>query len=210
MAQVHHAKAPNAQRGANLRPLSLYDVGASTACVLRRHGVTEIERASVLAWLERERRRFLVAMMVDGRIEPRDVGRLLRSLSEGWHQGSVAPLPGPARIAAEPLAGFRRFLAGPREGRVFAGMTWRGRRLRAAAAEEVDRGRIVTALILSPGPMAHRVTFDPAGYWLQRGGLFGRSDRTAPPLRPWRLATRLRHEMRRIAPFRPVGTMDSG
>lgn len=205
MAQVHHAKAPSARRGPNLLPLSLHDVGASTALVLRRHGVTEIERAGALGWLEADRRRQLLAMMVDGRIEPRDVGRLLATLTEGWQAGSAAPLPETARIAAEPTAGFRRFLAGPREGRVIAGASWQAGRVRRAAAAEVDSGRIATAMVFSPTPMAHRMRFHPGGYWLQTGGLFGRSDRNAPPVRPWRFGARVRHESRRIAPFRPVG-----
>ena len=205
MAQVHHAKAPSPRRGANLRPLSLRDVGASTALVLRRHGVTEVERAGVLGWLEDERRRQLLRMMVDGLIEPRDVGRLLDTLAHGWQEGSVADLPEKARIPAEPAEEFLRFPAGPRAGRVVAGASWRAGRVRARAAAEVEAGHVVTAMILSPTPMAHRMRFDPAGFWLQRGGLFGRSDRTAPRLRFWRFGPRIRHETRRIAPFRPVG-----
>jgi len=210
LAQVHHAKAASPRRGADLAPLSLFEVGASTATVLRRHGVTEIERASVLAWLEDDRRRQLLEMMVDGRIEPGDVGRLLATLAEGWRAGSVRRLPPPARIAAEPEAPFRRFLAGAREGRVIAGMSWRASRVRSAAQAEVDAGRIATAFLMSPTPVAHRMEFRPEGYWLQRGGLFGRSDRSGPPIQPWRFGPRVRQETRRIAPFRPVGPATPG
>lgn len=206
MAQVHHGKLPNARRGAALRPLTLHDVGASTAIVLRRHGVTEVERAGVLGWLEDTRRRHLLAMMVDGRLEPGDVGRLMTTLSEGWQAGSQAVLPEPVRVAAEPVEPFLRFPTVQRPGRVIAGPVWRAARIRATAAAEVAAGRIVTAMILSPTPLAHRMGFDPAGYWVQAGGLFGRSDRTAARLQFWGLAARVRKEARRIAPFRPVAT----
>ena len=210
MAQVHHSKVPNARRGADLRPLTLRDVGHSTAVVLRRHGVTEIERASVLSWLEEERRRALLAMMVDGRLEPRDLGRLMATLAEGWHEGSTIPLPALPRIAEEPSEPFRRFLAGPREGRVIGGMGWFGARLRAAAREEAEAGRIATAMIFSPTTLAHRISFTAEGYWLQPGGLFGRSDRGGARLQFWRLANRIRQETRRIAPFRPVSKRGAG
>lgn len=210
MAQVHHAKVPNARRGVDLRPLTLHDVGASTAMVLRRHGVTEIERASILAWLEQERRRALLAMMVDGRLEPRDVGRLVATLAEGWHAGSTAALPPLPRIAAEPAEPFRRFLAGPREGRVIGGLGWRGASLRAKARAEAEAGRIATAMVFSLTTLAHRMTFSPEGYWLQTGGLFGPSDRGGPRLQLWRLAARIRRETRRIAPFRPVSKRGAG
>lgn len=204
MAQVLHSKMPNARRGANLRPLTLKDVGASTALVLRRHGVTEVERAGVLGWLERERRRQLLAMMVDGRLEPRDIGRLMATLAEGWQAGSTADLPDPAVIAETPEDDFRPFPAGPRAGQVIAGPSWRAARVLAEARAAAGAGRVATALILSPTPMAHRVGFDPSGVWVQRGGLFGRSERTGARLQFWRFAARVRREIRRIAPFRPV------
>lgn len=210
MAQVHHSKVPNARRGADLRPLTLHDVGASTAIVLRRHGVTEVERASVLGWLEAERRRALLRMMVDGRLEPRDIGRLLATLAEGWHAGSTADLPALPRIAEDPREPFRRFLAGPREGRVIGGFGWVGTRLRAAARAEAEAGRIATAMVFSPTPIAHRMRFSAEGYWFQTGGLFGRSERSGAPLQVWRLASRIRAETRRIAPFRPVAKRGGG
>jgi hypothetical protein len=63
---------------------------------------------------------------------------------------------------------------------------------------------VVTLILMSPTIRAHRHRLHPDGYWEQRGGLFGPSERDQPRLRWWRLGARVRAEAARIAPFRPV------
>ncbi|MES2970523.1 MAG: glycosyltransferase [Pseudomonadota bacterium] len=200
-AQVHHGFAKGPLRRADRVPRSLHDIGASTAVFLRRHGGAASVRASLVA---RERARAL-RHMVAGRIEPRDVTRLMQSLQDGWVDGSARNLPVLTPLPQDapdflPFPG-----TGPRPGRVMAGRIWQAAACRAAAAQAVARGEVVTLLLLSPDVRPHWQNFTSDGVWEQTGGLFGRSDRSGPRVvRGW-LSQRIAAETRRISMVRPIG-----
>jgi hypothetical protein len=69
--------------------------------------------------------------------------------------------------------------------------------LRAEAAQAVAMGQPVSVLLLAPTPRKHRVEFTQAGWWEQRGGLFGPSDRTGARFQLWRRADRIAAEWAR-------------
>jgi hypothetical protein len=54
----------------------------------------------------------------------------------------------------------------------------RAQKDRKRALECVASGHIVTFLILSPTTMFHHLSFENDGMWVQKGGLFGKVDRT--------------------------------
>jgi hypothetical protein len=199
-AQVHHGFAKGPLRRADRVPRSLHDIGASTAVFLRRHGGAASEREAVVA---RERARAL-GHLVAGRIEPRDVTRLMQSLQDGWADGTARKLPVLMPLPQDapdflPFPG-----TGPRPGRVMAGRIWQAAACRAAAARAVARGDVVTLLLLSPGVRPHWQNFTSDGVWEQVGGLFGRSDRSGPRVvRGW-FSTRIATETRRISTVRPI------
>ncbi|MDE3028996.1 MAG: glycosyltransferase family 2 protein, partial [Paracoccaceae bacterium] len=91
-AQVHHGYAASARRSSTRAPLTLFDIGASSAVFLRRHAPTE-DPAPVLARLEADQHRRLIAMMGAGVIKPREIARLRATLIDGIADGSVRPLP---------------------------------------------------------------------------------------------------------------------
>lgn len=195
-AVVHHGFAASARRRADRTPLSLHDIGASTAVFLRRHA-DPTQHAAALVALRAGQRARLLRMMVEGRIEPFALAPLLATLEAGIAEGEsrallpLAPLP-----AAE--GGFR--LLGPvvpRPRRVLAGWVWQARRLSAEAVAAVNQGAVVTLFCLRPTARRHRHVFHPNGYWLQTGGLFGAADRAEPAFRAWRFAARLRCERHR-------------
>jgi O-antigen biosynthesis protein len=200
-AEVHHGFAESDRRRADRVPLTLAEVGASLALFLRRHhdgadpGILAAERAA--------RRRGLLQHMVAGRIEPRDVGRILRTLDTGWAEGcarSLAPL-GPLGAPEQPFVPFRPLM--PAKGRkVIAGRTWQARRLRARAAAAAADGWIVSLFLFSPGVRPHRIAFDPAGFWQQTGGLLApaQGQRTGHPTPRFR--HRLAQELARLATTR--------
>lgn len=204
-AQVHHALAASERRRADGAPLSLAQIGASTAVFLRRHAPQE-DPAPVLARLRAAQRRRLLEMMVDGRLSPPDVTRLLTTLEAGLAEGAARPLPALVPLSGDPPP-FRALQGtGPRPGVVLAGGPWSRRRLRRAASAQVEAGRIVTLLCLGPGARPHRMRFDTEGFWEQDGGLFGRSERGGPRFRLARFNDRVCREIGRIGQFRPVGT----
>ncbi|WP_114966568.1 glycosyltransferase family 2 protein [Alkalilacustris brevis] len=206
-AQVHHGFAASSRRRADRVPLDLFEIGASTAVFLRKHA-PPARHDMVLAALARDQRRRALEHMVAGRLEPRDVKRLLESLAAGVADGQqrqIARLP----PIGDPQAPFRLFAPahGPRPGRILAGWTWQGRKLRRAARRHLAAGAVVTVFRFSPTTLFHHMIFHPDGYWLQTGGLWGRSERSQPLLRACGFARRLRAETARIAPYRPVDSM---
>ena len=208
LAQVHHGFAESARRRADRVPLSLHDVGASLAVFIARHSYPQ--NAYVAGRKEREiRRRGLIEHMVAGRIEPRDVGRILRTFDEGWAEGQrreLGPLP-PLVSAGSP---FRRYRADPpRKGHaVVAGRSWQEELCRDRALHLAEAGHAVTLFLFSPSSRLHRAWFDLSGYWIQRGGLYGRSIRDGPFTKLTRFRARIRRELERLVPVRGATSAD--
>jgi len=50
----------------------------------------------------------------------------------------------------------------------------------------------------------HRIRFHRAGYWVQEGGLFGRSERDDPLWQYWTHSDRLEREVARRTIFRTI------
>jgi len=208
-AEVHHGFLASDRRRADRVPRGLFDIGASTAVFLRRHAA-EALHAGALARLAADERRRLLAHMLAGRIEPGDVGRLLATLADGIAAGQARALPAHPDPAAPPADAPPPFLplagTGPRPGRLLAGRPWSAAGRRAAARAAAAGGAIATVLTLWPGLRPHRARYDPAGFWEQTGGLWGRAGR-GPRGRPAALtfAARVRAEAGRIARVRPIG-----
>lgn len=192
-ARVHHDKAASHQRHADQTPKSLWDVGASTAVTLRRHGAGPSEMAAAWERLQREEAAKLAARAAAHRIGPDEAERLAQTLRDGFEDGRARalrpldPLPGPQ-------GPFRPFPARARVVSVLSGRTWQGARLRAEAARRAAAGEVIRLFLFSPTTLFHRRRFVTEGYWLQEGGLFGRSERRDPLFRLWRFATRVARE----------------
>jgi len=204
-ALVHHGFAPSERRAADRAPRSLFDIGASSA-VFARKFASAARQADAMAQLAVQQKQRAVAHMVAGRIEPGRVTFLMQSLRDGIDQGSKRPL---APLPALPAAGaeFRAFRRPGATGqtRILAGRFWQARRLRKRARKLAGQGDIVTLFLFSPTALFHHHRFDEAGFWEQRGGLFGRSARSGRLFRMQRFATRVAREARRIAQQRGHG-----
>lgn len=199
-AEVHHAFAASERRRADRVPLSLYEIGASTAVFLRRHA-PEAAGALPEAVVRRERAR-LWRHMLRGRIGPFRMRALMAGLRAGWQEGlarrsEVTSLSG-GTAGFAPLPG-----TGPRPGLWLVSDLQGRQEAEARALRESAAGRIVTLLVLSPGFRRHRNGFTGA-FWLQTGGLHGRSDRKGPIF--WRISAEKRSEKerQRLAGRRPV------
>lgn len=201
-AEVHHGFAAGPYRRADRVPLGLHELAASTALFLRRHaGAARPQHWAALQ--AREQRRALGHMLA-GRIEPRDVGRLMQTLAEGWQDGRARPLLSPPAILSPPPPFLPFGPGGPRRGVVLSGWSHRARDLRAEAAAAVQAGHIVTLFLFHPDPRPHHMRLTDQGYWEQVGGLFGRSLRQDARVRLWTRQARLRHEMSRLSGLRPL------
>jgi len=200
LAQVHHGFAASRLRRQDRMPTDLRDIGRSLAIFLRCHLGADEAPAVLSLHREGERRRVL-RYMVSGHGEPRDVRRLLARFDEGCLDGMRAAFGAP-RVIGSP-AGRPAFREDPAPGvRILAGRAWARRSLRREAEAAARDGDIVSLFRFGLGTLYHRVSFDPAGYWEQAGGLFGRSEREDPLIRLWSFRERLAREVGRVAKVR--------
>lgn len=200
LAQVHHGFAPSPLRRADRVPRDLFEIGASWAVFLSTHCPTGNRDA---AWqrVRREQRNRLVVHLIRGGVEPADMRRLLTGLEAGFAAGLQrhgAALP----ALLDATRRFRRFPPAPADPPVLlAGRSWQARDLRRRARAMAEGGANVTVLRLSPTALYHRVAWRD-GYWEQRGGLFGKSDRSQKLFSAWRFRRRVAAEIERFGPER--------
>jgi cellulose synthase/poly-beta-1,6-N-acetylglucosamine synthase-like glycosyltransferase len=200
-AEVQHGFAESARRRADRTPTDLFEIGASHAVFLRRHykGKKRFRLTEVVA----EQRSRLVRQMVDGHLEPREVGRLIASLRAGIRAGLSRPLESFVPLAAGQTP-FLSLKTGPRQGIVLSGWVWWRKSLLRAAEIACRDGKIATILLFAPSPRRHRQRFVADGIWLQEGGVHGRSEPSDPKFRFWRKLTRLKRETQVISRVRPI------
>ncbi len=197
LAQVHHGFAPSARRRVDRVPRTLFQIGASLAVFLRKHGLASHPTAQVPRAQQHQR---LLRHMVAGRLLPGDVWRLLRTFDAGWAEGLTRPL------AQHPTFGdprpFLRFPATHRPHVIESARIWQATAARKRAAQSVRDGAIVSLFLLSPTTLFHRCRFNDAGVWEQSGGQFGKSLREEPFVRPWRASARVAREVARVQAVR--------
>ena len=196
-AVVQHGFAASAQRRADRVPLTLQDIGASAAYFLRRHG----QQADKYVEHRHAQKARLMRHMVQGGLEPRDIAPLLSGFDRGWAEGTARELSDMRPVLAAGTA-FRPLGTGPRTGILVSGRVWQRRELLRRAGVEAALGKIVTVLCLSPSTWYHRQSFESGGFWMQRGGIFGKSLRDQPLIRKIGFTARVSEEAARLGKTR--------
>lgn len=199
-AVVHHAFASSERRTRNRVPRDLHDIGASEAVFQRRFGT----RASTAVAQDRGRhaqRRRLLKLMVSGAIAPGDVGTLLRGYDLGWQDGLGRNLPDVQKLSITgadyqkmpKIWGAMRFISGRRSNL---------KHLIDEARQRTQKGERVSLLVLSRTSLWHRVTYENDGFWCQRGGLWGKAERSEPIFQRYRFHNRAQVECKRVKVLR--------
>ncbi len=176
LAQVHHKLAPSNRRRKDRVPTSLQDAGRSLRAFLIRHAPDK-DHAPAIARHRQDHRQRLVKLMVAGLLLPGQVQGLLAGFDRAVADPPADPVTLPPIQPERSRACLFRATAG--QG-IAATLVAKGRSdaARRAAADRAAQGQIVTLFELSPTTLYHQVSFQPEGYWLHRGGVFGRSERT--------------------------------
>lgn len=184
-AVVHHGHLASRRRRADRVPTGLSDIATSLLHFLRRHAPGADHPALLGAEAERQRAR-LVRHMVAGRIEPRDVGRIMATFAP-------QPLPPPARLPPRPAAPppFLALPTGPRPGRALT---------TPDGAAALAATHIVTVALPPAGFARRRQLYHPDGYWLISGGPRGKGPSPYPRCRR---ALRVEAELAAALAFRP-------
>ncbi|PIE12131.1 MAG: glycosyl transferase [Rhodobacterales bacterium] len=203
LAQVHHGKAASRLRRDDRTPRDLTQIGTSLAVFLRKHAAEARHERIIAQERARQRHRLLRAMRI-GRIEPRDVTRLLAGFDTGIAQGRDQKILEFKAISSK-HAPFSARPHAPFSPRVITGRLW-ARRVHQRRSKQAlaDGATPVCLYLFSRTAIWHRVRFHPDGYWEQRGGLFGRAGRNEPLWRFWRMKARVAHEVESAAPQRGV------
>lgn len=201
-AVVQHGFAASNRRRADRVPTDLHEIGASSAYFLRRHAAAADLIAQHKIHRKSQQAR-LLAHMVQGGLEPRDIAPLLAGFDAGWAAGLARDLQGlTALLTIESL--FQQLPTIRRTGGLIPGRLWQKRELMRRASVEAATGKIVTVICLSPTTWYHRHNFESGGFWMQRGGVYGRSVREGPPFRMCSFKSRLHEEAVRIGRTRPI------
>ena len=195
LAVVHHATAASPRRRKDRAPRDLTDIGRSTQLFLSRHHPPDGRDAALAAARDRETARAIRALQ-SGALEPGDIRRLMRSFDAGVAEGRAKGDPQLRQFANPPE--FEPRPARRARPVVVAGAGRSRAKARAEAAALREEGATVSLFLFSYTGLYHRVRFDD-GMWVQAGGLWGRSERDAPLLRPTTGASRLDSEVARIA-----------
>jgi O-antigen biosynthesis protein len=204
LAQVHHGFAASHFRREDRVPRDLHEIGASLAAFLRKHRCPD-STAKLQAEAQVQRQR-LIGHMIAGRVEPRDVGRIMETFLNGIADGMERPLADLPALG-DPVAALLPFVPEKpaRAHRVLSARCWNAAATRDRAKELAAEGFIVSLYIFSPSARYQSIRYEPEGYWLQKGGLFGRSERGDPLFRLWTFDRRLDREVRRLEDVRYIG-----
>lgn len=197
LAEVHHGFAPNPLRTQARVPRDLFDIGASWAVFQRKHLKENAHKDQWTRLRFQERRRLLRHLMT-GALEPRTVRRLMGRLDEGYAAGKTRPLGG-GKLAAHAASGFKTFPSMIRRATVIAARPFGLAKALKDAAKRAQRDEIVTVVSLSMSAVYHKVLFTNDGVWLQRGGIFGRSERIQSLVSIESRSGRIQKELVRVA-----------
>lgn len=203
LAQVHHGFAASATRRDDRVPRDLFEIGASWAVFQRKHIPPRDHAAHWRAQRTAERQR-LLTHMVAGRLEPRDVRRLMKSLLVGYAEGQMRK-PAAERLPKHAVQPFVPVNVVWRTSGFTAVRGLRGTAALQKATARVVSGSLETVLILSWTALFHRVYFSSQGIWVQKGGLFGRAARDEPLFRLAAFNRRSKLERERFALVRGLG-----
>jgi hypothetical protein len=197
LAEVHHAYAPSERRKANRAVVDLGVLGRSLAVYLRKHCP---EANHEMRWnaFRAEQRSRLFDQMKRRLIRSGDVAPLLAGLDAGYALGQAMNLT-PSRAISVSDSGFLRFSThATGEVITIAGRFWNARRLRNLARERAMAGDTVSLYLFSRTTLYHQVRYHAPGYWEQKGGIWGRSDRKAAIVQPGSFANRVKREIKRV------------
>lgn len=194
LAQVHHGFAASEQRSSDRAPKSLSELGASKARFLAKHAEPTLHADSKERFVQEQHNR-LIGLMVDGRIEPRGVADLMASLHEGLVEVRTETSDPTQTITTREFTPFGH--TRPDGFLVFGGSTLSKRKLMEKVTEGTENNVAQLVMIFSITSLFHRRDFDVRGFWVQSGGIFGRSERSDPLFRFVRLQERIKIEFER-------------
>jgi glycosyltransferase involved in cell wall biosynthesis len=192
-AEVQHGFAASDIRGANRAPKSLHQIGVSMHLFLQKHA-GDGDISNTIDELRKSQHSRLSRLLIWGQIEPSGFSRLMASLDDGLNGVVETKL-----YEFNASSDFKKFPTGE-TGRMllYAGI-WHIFALMRRAQKMASQGQQVTVFCFSRTSKFHNRYFDKRGFWVQRGGIFGKSDRALGYIHPRMISIKRRVERERIA-----------
>ncbi len=195
-AQVVHSDAESSYRSSRRIPKSLRQLGASWRLFMDKHALaTKAEEIRFQLCLQQRER--LLKLMKIGWIEPRDVTRMQeefdRAIVGQFNRSKIKKL---TFSASKNFKAFQTKNAPPK---TMYGSIWQAKALKRKAKSIADSGVPTHLFIFSRTSLFHHRAFDQDGYWIQKGGLFGRAARSETLFKKYNFEKRLEKERHRIA-----------
>lgn len=200
-AEVQHGFEASSRRSSNRAPKTLYDEGFSKALFLAKHAPTA-DPETVFSKFHTMQKKRLIGYMTIGWLAPMDIPMLLGELRSGFDAGLNA-VTIPSAPLGRPTIQFLKFpfqSANKGQGILCSPM---GFAKCAKNAEKVaETGAEVTVFCLSLSALFHRRSFDERGFWVQKGGVWGKSDRNDAIFRLYSRVRRAKREMKKLVILR--------
>ncbi len=182
LAEVQHGFEESERRTANRVPKSLFVEGQSKAYFCKRHA-EGLDVKNAYSIFEDEQRKRLLRFFVDGFLSPKDIKALLASLRKGFRAGQGLDVCEKQALQNKNCGDFVVFIESQERsssGEAFLGSLISKRVMIAEALRLSSSNIPCTVLYLSFTTLFHRRYFDMRGFWVQTGGLFGKSNRKQP------------------------------
>lgn len=201
-AVVHHGYAASTRRTDDRVPLTLFDIGASSAVYLHKHA-PEADHADALRAMEMGQSKRLLRLAKARKLDAIQMRELMDSLHAGIADGqSRDPVAGDIGSNLDDFDPFQENDPAPHH--VLSGRWFQLNSLRSQAQDLLAQGTPVTLFAFEPTPRKHKIQFTDGGWWEQTGGLFGPSDRSGPRFQFTSFRHRLAVETRRISATRCI------
>ncbi|MFA8384918.1 MAG: glycosyltransferase family 2 protein [Pelagibaca sp.] len=180
-AVVHHASGPSRYRDAERTPRHVFEIAASAAVFHGKHCAAADQDTARTTFLA-ERRRWILQHMHRGTLTPDRAWSLIRELASGYAAGcerlpvaaSSALVQEAADIEIKPPVSRDYYLDASSSD---------PKGIRTEAKALAAQGHRVTVFEYRRNARYHQVTYTTDGYWLHRGGIFGREAREEPVFR---------------------------
>ncbi|GFE64573.1 glycosyltransferase family 2 protein [Litoreibacter roseus] len=200
LAQVQHISGPNETRSTAQVPTSMIEHGASFGWWSKKYDRSLDEFYAIAKKLWRDS---IDPRLVRGDLEPKSARQLAEGFAEGFKIGqSRTRIEHRLEPAQAPFLRYSEKLK-PNNLKVVPGYVWNRQDLYQRARDLARQNTVVTVMSMSPTSLFHRRFFHEDGFWVQSGGIYGKSDRKDPLFKWQTLAERVQREAVALSVTRP-------
>lgn len=176
LAEVQHGFEQSDRRSDSRAPKSLKQESISKGYFLSKHADQGLAEESAKLFIDAQHGR-LIKFLNAGWIEPRDVTRLLNQVKGGLAKGAERQAEASNKLELNAVKA-KPFKCHPElEETLFFGYRADQKQLFRKAKDAVQQGNTVTVFCFSRTSLFHQRSFNEGGFWLQTGGIFGKSVR---------------------------------